>query len=197
MTAMTWSRHSRLSVPMTRSAMALGIRRVHRSQNRLDPDPSSACDEVPAIATVAVSDEEPWLLIPGRRLDHLLPDPGRVRMLRDVPVADAAPVVVDHDEHVERAEGEGLHREQVSSPDAGRVVAQKRAPRLTRRSPERLLTVAAHGASAHVEAKRTQLADDADGAPPRMLSGDADDQLSQLCGNPGSSGAATTVGRQN
>ena len=118
-------------------------------------------------------------------------------MLRDVPVADAAPVVVDHDEHVERAEGEGLHREQVSSPDAGRVVAQKRAPRLTRRSPERLLTVAAHGASAHVEAKRTQLADDADGAPPRMLSGDADDQLSQLCGNPGSSGAATTVGRQN
>ena len=43
-------------------------------------------------------------------------------MLRDVPVPDAAPVVVDHDEHVERAEGEGLHREQVSSPDAGRVV---------------------------------------------------------------------------
>ena len=67
-------------------------------------------------------------------------------MLRDVPVPDAAPAVVDHDEHVERAEGEGLHREQVSSPDAGRVVAQKRAPRLTRRSPERLLTVAAHGA---------------------------------------------------
>ena len=84
-------------------------------------------------------------------------------MLRDVPVPDAAPVVVDHDEHGERAEGEGLHREPVSSPDAGRVVAQKRAPRLARRSPERLLTVAAHGASAHVEAKGTQLADDADG----------------------------------
>ena len=30
--------------------------------------------------------------------------------------------MVDHDEHVERAEGEGLHRAQVSSPDAGRVV---------------------------------------------------------------------------
>ena len=71
--------------------------------------------------------------------------------------------------------------------------AQKRAPRLTRRSPERLLTVAAHGASADLEARRTQLADDADGAPPRILSGDADDQLSQLCGNPGSSGAATTL----
>ena len=73
--------------------------------------------------------------------------------------------MVDHDEHVERAEGEGLHREQVGSPDAGRVVAQKRAPRLTRRSPERLLTVAAHGASAHLEAKRTQLTNDADGRP--------------------------------
>ena len=76
----------------------VGIRRAHQSQNRLDPEPSSACDEVPAIATVAVSDEEPWLLTPGGRLDHLLPDPGRVRMLRDVPVPDAAPVVVDHDE---------------------------------------------------------------------------------------------------
>ena len=110
----------------------VGIRRVHRSQNRLDPEPSSACDEVSAIATVAVSDEEPWLLTPGGRLDHLPPDPGRVRMLRDVPVPDAAPVVVDHDEHVERAEGERLDREQIGGPDAGRVVAEKRAPRLAR-----------------------------------------------------------------
>ena len=171
----------------------VGIRRAHRSQNRLDPEPSSACDEVSAIATVAVSDEEPWLLTPGGRLDHLLPDPGRVRMLRDVPVPDAAPVVVDHDEHVGRAEGERLDREQIGGPDAGRVVAEKRAPRLTRGSPQRLPAVATHGAGADLKAKGTQLADDADGAPPRMLSGDADDQLSQLCGNPGSSGAATTL----
>ena len=74
-------------------------------------------------------------------------------MLRDVPVPDAAPVVVDHDEHVERAEGERLDREQIGGPDAGRVVAEKRVPRLTRRSPERLLTVAAHGASTHLEAQ--------------------------------------------
>ena len=163
----------------------VGVRRAQRSQNRLDPDPSSACDEVPAIATVAVSDEEPWLLTPGGRLDHLPPDPGRDRVLRDVPVPDAAPAVVDHDEHVERAEGERLDREPVSSPDAGRVVAQKRAPRLTRRSPERLLTVAAHGASAHVKARRTQLTNDADGAPPWMLSGDAQDQPPPLGGNVG------------
>ena len=163
----------------------VGIRRVHRSQNRLDPEPSSACDEVSAIATVAVSDEEPWLLTPGGRLDHLPPDPGRVRVLRDVPVPDAAPAVVDHDEHVERAEGEGLHREQVSSPDAGRVVAEKRAPRLARGSPQRLPAVATHGAGADVAAKGTQLADDADGAPPRMLSGDAQDQPLPLGGNVG------------
>ena len=114
-------------------------------------------------------------------------------MLRDVPVPDAAPAVVDHDEHVERAEGEGLHREQVSSPDAGRVVAQKRAPRLTRRSRERLLTVAAHGASAHVAAKRTQLTNDADGAPPWILSGDAQDQPLPLGGNVGTPRSATTL----
>ena len=37
----------------------VGIRRVHRSQNRLDPDPSSACDEVSAIAeAVAQTHEE-------------------------------------------------------------------------------------------------------------------------------------------
>ena len=63
--------------------------------------------------------------------------------------------------------------------------AQKRAPRLTRRSPERLLTVAAHGASAHVAARRTQLTNDADGAPPWMLSGDAQDQPLPLGGNVG------------
>ena len=60
----------------------VGIRRVHRSQNRLDPNPSSACDEVPAIATVAVSDEEPWLLTLGGRLDHL---PARSRARSDAP----------------------------------------------------------------------------------------------------------------
>ncbi len=37
----------------------VGIRRVHRSQNRLDPEPSSACDEVSAIAeAVAQTHEE-------------------------------------------------------------------------------------------------------------------------------------------
>ena len=63
--------------------------------------------------------------------------------------------------------------------------AQKRAPRLTRRSPQRLLTVAAHDASADVAARRTQLTNDADGAPPWMLSGDAQDQPLPLGGNVG------------
>ena len=75
------------------------------------------------------------------------------------------------------------------------MVAQKRAPRLTRRSPERLLTVAAHGASADVEAKRTQLTNDADGAPPWMLSGDAQDQPLPLGGNVGTPRSATTAAR--
>ena len=171
----------------------VGVRCAHRSQNRLDPDPSSTCDEVPAIATVAVSDQERWLLTPGGRLDHLPPDPGRDRVLRDVPVPDAAPAVVDHDEHGARAAGEGLDRAPVSGPDAGRVVAQKRAPRLTRRSRERLLTVAAHGAGAHVEAKRTQLTNDADGAAPWMLSGAAQDQPLPLGGNVGTPRSATTL----
>ena len=70
---------------------------------------------------------------------------------------------------------------------------RKRAPRLTRRSPERLLTVAAHGASAHVEAKRTQLTNDADGAPPWMLSGDAQDQPLPLGGNVATPRSATTL----
>ena len=66
--------------------------------------------------------------------------------------------VVDHDEHVERAEGERLDREQIGGPDAGRVVAEKRAPRLARGAPQRLPAVATHGAGADLEAKGTQLA---------------------------------------
>ena len=109
----------------------------------------------------------------------------------------AAPAVVDHDEHGARAEGEGLHRAPVSSPDAGRVVAPKRAPRLTRRSPERLLTVAAHGASADGEAKRTQLTNDADGAAPWMLSGAAQDQPLPRGGNVGTPRANRTLEMEN
>ena len=44
------------------------IRRPHRRQDRLDSDPSSASDEIAAVAAVAVSDQEPWLLTPGGRL---------------------------------------------------------------------------------------------------------------------------------
>ena len=66
----------------------VGVRRAQRSQNRLDPDPSSACDEVPAIATVAVSDEEPWLLTCGVPLF----DPGSVHgAFRSVERADSYP----------------------------------------------------------------------------------------------------------
>ncbi len=111
---------------------------------------------------VRIATEHPrWGAV--RIVGELLPDPGRVRMLRDVPVPDAASVVVDHDEHVERAEGERLDREQIGGPDAGRVVAEKRAPRLARGAPQRLPAVATHGAGADLEAKGTQLADDADG----------------------------------
>ena len=84
-------------------------------------------------------------------------------MPSDVPVADAAATMLDHDEDVEGAEGERLHREQVGGPDPGRVVPEQRAPRLTRRSPQRLLAVATHRASANLEAKSTQLKMDARG----------------------------------
>ena len=52
----------------TRSKMALAIRALRsRSQNRLDPDLASAGDEVDAkFATVAPSDQQPWLLTPWR-----------------------------------------------------------------------------------------------------------------------------------
>ena len=60
-------------------------------------------------------------------------------------------------------------------------------------SGSNIVALQAHGASAHVEARRTQLTNDADGAPPWMLSGDAQDQPLPLGGNVGTPRSATTL----
>ena len=46
------------------------------------------------------------------RLDHLLRRPPRARVLGDVDVEHASPIVGEHDEAVENTEGRGRHREE-------------------------------------------------------------------------------------
>ena len=71
-----------------------------------DTDPSGPPAEVAAVDRIPVSKEMPWLASPGRRFDHLAPDPGRGRVRDDVHVHQCPSAVGDEHQDIERLEGE-------------------------------------------------------------------------------------------
>src|ERR687885_589340 len=49
-------------------------------RNSIDTDPSGSLAKVAAVPRVVIMEQMAWPLAPGRRLDHLLPHPGRGRV---------------------------------------------------------------------------------------------------------------------
>ena len=115
---------------MTRSAVAFALGARIGVTIVVMPMRVALLREVLAVTAVVVANEIPGLCAPGRRFDDLSPDPLCRRMPRDVDVDDAPAVMRDEDQHVYRAEHEGLHREQIDRPDRGRVVVEEGAPAL-------------------------------------------------------------------
>ena len=74
------------------------------------------------------------LATPGRRLDQLLPHPGRGRARGHVEVHDLATIVGDEEEDVESPEPYGLHDEEVSGPDSLELVGWLWSPAWLRRA---------------------------------------------------------------
>ena len=146
----------------------------------MDADPRCPRDEVGSVAAVAVSNQVLRLRAPGRRLEQLPPDPLRRRMAGHVDVHDSAPVVSDEDDRVEGPQHRRLHGKQVDSPDVLRMILEESAPPLGRRAPQHLTPVAMDGARTHREAQRPQLADDANRAPARVLTGESSNQIAQF-----------------
>jgi hypothetical protein len=61
----------------------------------------------------------------GKRLPQLLDDPAARRMLRDVDVQDAPPIMTDDKEAVERAERNRWHSEEIHRRNRFPMVSKK------------------------------------------------------------------------
>ena len=79
---------------------------------------------------VAIMNQIPRRLVPGKRFAELLSHPRRRWMRRDRHVPDAAPIVGEQHQHEYEAERHCWDDEEISRDDLSDVVAQERAPRL-------------------------------------------------------------------
>ena len=98
-------------------------RRTNRRGDDIDTDAPSALAEVAPVYRVPITEQVPRLAPPGCRLDQLTPDPRGSRVGGHVDVHQLAPSLADKDQHVQRLERQGGHREQISRPQVMGVVA--------------------------------------------------------------------------
>src|SRR5215831_10761026 len=126
-----WSRHSRRIVPISLSTYpfchgepaAMGLSRMPMARNRR----GSAVDPIP------IADQVAWDLIPGECFRQLLRDPFCRRVRGYIEPDKLSPSQLDNDQNVELDKADGRHHEQIHGRDMRRMIAQERAPALTRR----------------------------------------------------------------
>jgi len=82
----------------------------------VDTDPSGSLAKVAAVDGIAIAQQVARLLTPGGCFDQLPPHPGRGWVRRHADMHQLAPAMRDEDQHVQRLERQGRHREQVGSP---------------------------------------------------------------------------------
>src|SRR5437764_11964650 len=76
----------------------VGPRARYGRGNGIDADSSGPLAEVAPRDRVMITEQMAWLVTPGRRLNQLLPHPGRGRVGGHVPVHQLAPTVSDEHE---------------------------------------------------------------------------------------------------
>jgi len=106
-----------------RSHPALGNRvGQRRSERRARLDNTEITHppiEAGAIAAVAVVNEKAWrLAVPTAAFDNLLCRPRGGRMPRHMHMENLPAGVMDHEEHVQRFERDGLDAEEIARPDS-------------------------------------------------------------------------------
>ncbi len=105
------------------------------NENLLDPEGIDATREVLAVDAVPVTDQIPGDRVPRKRFDELSAGPFSRRVFGDVEVNDTAPVMTEHEEHEQRAEPDGRHREEVDGDQALEVIVEERPPTRARWFP--------------------------------------------------------------
>src|ERR1700681_518842 len=119
--------------------------------------------------------------VPRKRVPELLAGPFRRWMSGHIDVDDAPAIMGQYQEDVQNLEPDGRHGEEIHRDQVVDVVRQERAPRL-RRGLSASDHVLADTGFADVNAQLEQLAVDPRGAPERILSAHATDQISDLPG---------------
>jgi hypothetical protein len=79
---------------------------------------------------IAIADQEPWRPILGKRFDDLLSCPLGGRVLADIEVDDASPMMTKNDEGEEYPECSRRNSEEIDGDDVGQVIIKECPPSL-------------------------------------------------------------------
>jgi len=104
---------------------------LERGLDRLHPEGSHGSSNLHSVLPVPVEDQKPRNRAKRKRLPQLLHNPLARRMLADVAVQDAPPVMSDHEKTVQHAKPDGGNREEVHRGNHFLMVAQKGQPSFT------------------------------------------------------------------
>jgi hypothetical protein len=138
--------------------------RTRRRKHFLDAHISDLLHEIVAENPVPISQEITRCRVPGKRVPELLSGPFCGRMRRYADVENPAPVVCQHQEHVQDLEPDGWHGEEVDRDQALEMVGKKGPPSLGWRVPTADHVLADTGL-ADVDAELQKLAVNARSAP--------------------------------
>ena len=103
-----------------------------RNENLLDAEHAGTASEVPAVNSVAVTNQIPTCRVPRERFDELSAGPFSRGMLGNVEVNDASSVVGQHEEYEQNAESNRGYREEVDGDEILEVIIEERSPTRTR-----------------------------------------------------------------
>jgi hypothetical protein len=158
-------------------------RTLERSADTFDFHRADCGGDLRPILGVTIEDDEPRDRPKWKRLSQLLDDPRTRRVLREVEVLDAPPIMADDEKAIDHAEGDRWDREEVHRSDGFPVVAQKRKPALG--------WFGISGCPAHpagdrslgeIKPQHQELPVDTRRAPGRILANHPEDQVSNLLG---------------
>src|SRR5439155_4775274 len=119
-------------------------RRTGRDRLVANAHGAQAAGDNRTVNGVTVADQVAWGLVPGKRFGDLLRYPVCRRMRRHIDPHQLSPSQPNNDEDVAQMKANGWNDEQIDGGDVRYMIAQERAPALTRRIVTRLSHLLRH-----------------------------------------------------
>src|SRR5260221_7120761 len=100
-------------------------RTFERGADRIHHQGSNRCGDFQSILGITIKDDEPRSGSKWKCFSQLLDDPRACRMLCDIEMQDAPPIVTDDEKTIERAEGDRRNSEEVHRGNCFSVITEK------------------------------------------------------------------------